>query len=196
MTTPETTTPETTTPATPATTTPTTRATRRQAATAVAASFARTAALLARRRLRSPRGPVGTTRRGEDGTTSVVFRETAVDDPVDDPVVLVVCFRLRGIGRARWAHAVFRRTCVVNTPLFAGFPGFRDKLWMYDASTGVYRGVYLWDGAERARWYAERLRRVLELVAVRGTIDYTVVRGTRRDPFPTAGRPSPSRGAG
>ncbi|MCW0214142.1 MAG: hypothetical protein OJJ54_12350 [Pseudonocardia sp.] len=164
------------------------RATRRQACTAVAASFARTARLVAAGRLRRPRELVGAVLTGEDDSGSVVFRETALPDRVlADPVVLVVCFRLRWIGRVRWAHAVFRRTCIVNTPLFAGFPGFHDKLWLHDRATGVYRGLYEWDGAERARCYAERLRRVLELVAVPGTIGYTVVPGVRRTPYVTGG---------
>ncbi len=32
----------------------------------------------------------------------------------------------------------------MHTPLFAGFPGFRSKLWIDDVETGVYRGVYEW----------------------------------------------------
>jgi hypothetical protein len=75
---------------------------------------------------------------------------------------------VRWIGRARWAHAVFRRTCLVNTPLFAGFPGFRNKLWLADPDTDVYRSLYERDGAAAAEEYATRLAAVLALVAVRG----------------------------
>jgi len=94
--------------------------------------------------------------------------------------VLVVQFRLRWIGSAPWAHRIFRSTCTVNTPLFAGFPGFVSKLWMFDSGTGVYRGLYQWDGAEQARAYAERLCQVLRLVCVSSSIDYQVTPGVSR----------------
>ena len=48
-------------------------------------------------------------------------------------------------------------------------------------TTGAYRGVYQWDGPERAEQYARALWRVLELVSVPGSIHYIVVPGLRRD---------------
>jgi hypothetical protein len=33
------------------------------------------------------------------------------------------------------AARLFRRECVLNTPLFAGFPGFRSKLSIDDTET-------------------------------------------------------------
>lgn len=159
----------------------TAKASPTEAARAVARSAAETVRLLASRRLAQPRPLVGGRLVFADGTASTVFRETAVVglEP-HDPAILVVKFRLRWIGLRPWAHAVFRRTCVVNTPLFAGFPGFATKLWLHDRDTGVYRGFYEWDGADRAAWYAERLRYVLLLVCVSDSIAYHVVPGPRR----------------
>jgi FAD binding domain len=54
-----------------------------------------------------------------------------------DPCVLVVEFRLRAVRRR--GHAVFRRESLLNTPLFAGFPGFVSKLWLADDERGRYR---------------------------------------------------------
>ena len=110
--------------------------------------------LVARRQLRSPKGYVGTHLHFRDGTTSLVFRETVRRAPTLEPTLLVIQFRLAALGSNRWAHAAFRRECVLHTPLFAGFQGFRSKLWADDVTTGVYRGVYEWDGAEAARAYA------------------------------------------
>ena len=42
-----------------------------------------------------------------------------------------------------------------------GFPGFWSKLWISDPATGTYRGLYAWDGAERAVDYADHLVRLL-----------------------------------
>lgn len=152
-----------------------------------------TARLLARGRLAMPRDLVGTRLALADGTRSVVFRETAAPHPrPPGTVVLVVRFRLRWIGDARWAHAVFRRTCLVNTPLFAGFPGFRTKLWLTDPATGVYRGLYEWDDALGAAWYAERLRHVLALVTCPGSVSYEIVPDTTREPYVAGWRPVPT----
>jgi hypothetical protein len=115
-----------------------------------------------------------------DGTSARVFRETVVDrDGTADPCVLVVEFRLRAVrGRG---HAWFRRESLLNTPLFAGFPGFVSKLWLADDQRGRYRGLYEWDGPRLAENYARALWRVLALVSVRGSIHYVVLQGLRRD---------------
>ena len=145
---------------------------------AVAASAARTARLLATGRLRQPDDLVGTRLPFRDGTRSMIFRTTERDPRGGrEPAVLQVRFRLRWIGERPSLHRVFVTTCVVNTPLFAGFPGFVRKQWMVDPQTFVYRGLYDWDGAERARWYADRLRHVLALVCVPGSVEYVVVPG-------------------
>jgi hypothetical protein len=105
--------------------------------------------LVARGQLRSPKEYVGAHLHFRDGTTSLVFRETLRRAPTLEPALLVIQFRLAALGSNRWAHAAFRRECVLHTPLFAGFPGFRSKLWADDVTTGIYRGIYEWDGAEQ-----------------------------------------------
>jgi hypothetical protein len=109
-----------------------------------------------------------------------VYRETVVDrGPVLDPCVLIVEFRLRAVrGRG---HAAFRLESVLNTPLFAGFPGFVSKLWLACDERGRYRGVYEWDGPRLAENYARALWRVLALVSVPGSVHYVVLPGLRRD---------------
>ena len=46
---------------------------------------------------------------------------------------------------------------------------------------GAYRGLYEWDGADRATHYARSLWRVLALVSEQGSIGYRVVPGVGRD---------------
>jgi hypothetical protein len=147
---------------------------------AVARSVARTARLLLQGRLTTPRTLAGTVLRDADGGGSTVFRETRAAGRGTDTVLLVVAFRLRWVGSSRWAHAVFRTSCVVNTPLFAGFPGFVSKLWLTDRSSGVYRGLYEWAGASAADAYAQRLGQVLRLVTVPGSVSYAVLEGVGR----------------
>jgi hypothetical protein len=151
---------------------------------AFARSAVATGRLLATGRLASPRTYLHQRFGCADGTTSLVFRETAIrDGDPRDPVVLVVQFRLRALGRSRLLHALFRRECILHTPLFAGFPGFRSKLWAADTVSGVYRGLYEWDGAEQAADYADHLVRLLNPLSIQGSVRYHVIPGCRREDF-------------
>jgi hypothetical protein len=143
-------------------------------------SVVTTASLIARGRIHQPTDHAGAVLRFADGSSAWVYRETVVDRPAPaDPCVLVVEFRLRAVrGRG---HALFRPVSLLNTPLFVGFPGFVSKLWVAHDAHGVYRGVYQWDGPDRAEAYARALWRLLALVSVPGSIRYRVLPGIRRD---------------
>lgn len=151
----------------------------RLAAPALAHSALVSARLLLRGRVHHPRDAVGTRLRFPGGTTSWVYRETVIErPPATDPCVLVVEFRLRGIqGRG---HALFRLESWLNLPLFAGFPGLLTKWWIAADDHGVYRGVYEYDGPERADAYARALWWVLALVSAPASIRHVVVPGVRR----------------
>jgi hypothetical protein len=152
----------------------------RAALRAVTSCAANTARLLWRRRMHLPHGHVGLRLRFADGTSARVYRETVIDrDATQDPCVLVVAFRLRAVRG--WGHAVFRWESLLNTPLFAGFPGLVSKLWLADDQRGRYRGLYEWDDPQRAEAYARALWRVLALVSVPGSIHYVVLPGLRRE---------------
>ena len=152
---------------------------RAAAGRAVARCFVESLRMLARRQVRWPRTNVGRSLGFADGSAAQVYRETVSPRAADDPCFLAVSFRLRWVrGRG---HDLFRWESVLNTPLFVGFPGFVSKLWLAADGGGVYRGLYEWDGADRAERYARSLWRVLELVSERGSIDYRVVPGLRRD---------------
>jgi hypothetical protein len=139
-----------------------------------------TVGLLACRRIHLPRAHVGLRLRFADGTSARVYRETVVDGGAPAaPCVLLVAFRLRAIRG--WGHALFRWESLLNTPLFVGFPGFVSKLWLAHDDHGAYRGVYEWDGPERAAHYARCLWRVLALASVPHSIHYRVLPGLRRD---------------
>jgi hypothetical protein len=147
---------------------------------ALAGCVVSTARLLWRRRVHLPTEHVGRRLRFADGTSARVYRETVVGrGATKDPCVLVVEFRLRAVrGRA---HAAFRWESLLNTPLFVGFPGFVSKLWLAHDERGRYRGLYEWDGPQRANHYARSLWRVLALVSVPGSIHYLMLPGLRRD---------------
>jgi len=158
---------------------------------AAAASYARNACrvavLLATGRVRQPRERKGTQVRFGDGTRATVYRETLIHGTQpSEPVVLVVCFRLRRV-RGAWAHAAFRWESELNTVLFAGFPGLVSKLWLCHDETGRYRGIYQWDGQGAAVDYVRTLWWALATVSERESIRYEVVPGARVDSFLAAG---------
>ncbi len=136
--------------------------------------------LLAANRIHLPLEHLGAPLHFADGTSARVFRETVVDvDALEEPCVLLVKFRLR-LVRGPW-HAAFRWESLLNTPVFVGFPGFVSKLWLANDEHGVYRGLYEWDGPQRAEHYARSLWRVLQLGCEPQSIHYMVLPGLRRD---------------
>jgi hypothetical protein len=140
-----------------------------------------TAMMLAQRRLHQPRGHVGVRCRFADGTSALVYRETIVDrPPPEQPAVLVVSFRLRRVRSPR-AHALFRFESLLNTVLFAGFPGFVSKLWFAHDEHHLYRGLYDWDDPSLAESYVRALWWVLALVSVPASIHYAILPGLHRD---------------
>ena len=147
---------------------------------AVTRCFTTTVRLLRQHRLRLPAQRVGTRLHFADGTSARVYRETVAERSATlDPCVLVVEFRLRAVRGP--GHAAFRRESLLNTPLFAGFPGFVSKLWVANDDLGRYRGFYEWDDPLLAEQYARALWRILALVSVPGSIHYVVLPGLRRD---------------
>jgi hypothetical protein len=150
------------------------------AAAAEARCVIATAQLLLKGRLILPRENVGRSIRFADGTAARVYRETVVDGmSPNEACALVVQFKLRFVKG--WGHKLFRLESLLNTPLFAGFPGFVSKLWLTHDERGCYRGIYDWDGPARAEDYARSLWRVLELGCESSSIRYVVLPGVRRD---------------
>lgn len=149
------------------------------AALAVTRCIAATMILLLRRRIRLPRENIGLRIAFADGSRASVFRETAITAAgAADPCILIVEFALRGVhGRG---HAVFRRESLLNTVLFAGFPGLITKLWLAHDQHGTYRGLYEWDTPARAESYARALWRILALVSIPGSIHFHIITGRRR----------------
>jgi hypothetical protein len=110
------------------------------------------------------------------GGPFAIFRETVSRAGTDEPsVVLVVGFRLRFIGSARMPHWLFQHACILTTPFWSGFRGFRVKLWMVNPETSDYLGIYNWYGDTAARAYAEALCVVLRAVSTQRSVWYEIV---------------------
>jgi hypothetical protein len=118
------------------------------------------------------------------GGTYRIFRETHGRDAVmESSGVLVVGFRLRIIGSNRICHWLFQRLCLLTTPFWSGFPGFRIKLWMVDPETKNYLGIYEWAGEDHARTYVETLMKILRPLSTPGSVWYERYPGQALGPF-------------
>jgi hypothetical protein len=118
------------------------------------------------------------------GGTYRIFRDTRSHDGTTDPVcVLVVGFRLRVIRSIPALHWLFQRVCLLTTPFWSGFRGFRVKLWMVDPETKNYLGIYEWAGDVNALRYVEALARVLRPISTRDSVWYEIYPGTDLETF-------------
>lgn len=140
--------------------------------------------LMWRRSLNHRRDRLGHTYSIENSGSFEIFRETVSDAGEDTvPVVLVVGFRLRFLHSFRAAHWLFQRLCLMTTPFWSGFPGFRVKLWMVDPVTKNYLGIYDWDGESNAQTYVEALERVLRYVSTPGSVWHELHANQELEPF-------------
>ena len=133
-------------------------------------------ALLAHRRLHLRHGNVGLSAALPDGHRYVVFRETCCDlGDLAESVTLAVWFHLRLVpAGARLRRFAFERESILNTVLYAGFEGYRVKLWMVDPVTSDYAGLYAWSDAAADR-YARYITRVLEPLSVPRSVGYEIL---------------------
>jgi len=143
--------------------------------------------LVRARSISRPRSRLGKRYRTDRGGDYEVFRETISEDgAAGTPAVLVVGFRLKVIGSNPAAHWLFQRVCLLTTPFWSGFRGFRVKLWMVDRDSKNYLGMYQWAGEEHARTYAEALSRVLRPLSTRDSVWYDLYPDEPLDPFLSA----------
>ena len=91
-------------------------------------------------------------------------------------VTLAVWFHLRFVpagGRIR--RFVFERESILNTLLYAGFDGYRVKLWMVDPVTSDYAGLYAWQGVDETERYAAYITTVLRPLSTPGSVGYEIL---------------------
>lgn len=113
------------------------------------------------------------------GNYSIFLDTNSLDNVAEPSAVLVVGFRLRWIRSNRLLHKIFRRICIISTPLWSGFPGYREKLWMVDYKTEDYLGIYEWAGESNALVYAEWLTRLLRHLSTKGSVWYEIFPNTK-----------------
>ena len=134
--------------------------------------LARVGQLLARRQLHLQRDRLGTVVEVDDGRCFTIFRESSSSEPcTGEPMRLAIWFHLRWMPRgARVRAFLFERESILNTLLYAGFEGYRTKLWTVDRDSYDYAGFYTWRGRADAERYARYAVRMLRPISVPGSV--------------------------
>lgn len=125
-------------------------------------------------RVRFPRHRLGQ-RISIKGTDFEIVKEIEVSRPgAGKPgAAFTVKFHLSGMSPA--ANKIFLNLPV---PFFAGLPGFRHKLWLYDPASGDFRGLYQWQTVEEARRYAGSFAvGFMKRRSVPGSVEYEITDG-------------------
>ncbi|MBU1110149.1 hypothetical protein KKB83_00840 [Patescibacteria group bacterium] len=114
---------------------------------------------------------IGTAYNIKDRGSYQILRESINYLELDEePVVLIVAFRMKFLGNSSFLHRLFLSLSILTTPVWSGFPGFHTKLWMVDPKTNNYLGAYQWYGEENAKVYQGFLLRLLNTLAVTNSI--------------------------
>ena len=132
-------------------------------------SFGKFMGLFWRNELRLNHKRIGATYTIKNGTYAI-FRETERPKATGEAVILVIGFRLKLIRSSRLFHWIFQRTCILTTPFWSGLAGFKTKLWMVDADTKNYLGIYDWRGKKDADRYINFLLPILKFFSLRGSV--------------------------
>jgi hypothetical protein len=130
--------------------------------------------LLVARQLHLDRGRVGQIEELTDGRRFTIYRESSSSEPCDgESLRLEMWFRLRWVPPgARLRAFLFERESILNTVLYAGFEGYRTKLWTFDHVTMEYAGIYEWRGREAAERYGRYAMSMLTPLSVPGSCGY------------------------
>lgn len=113
-----------------------------------------------------------------------IFRETVNSGKVNErPVVVAIFFQLKLIGSNSFFHWLFQRCCILTTPFWSGFQGFRIKLWMVNPENKNYLGIYEWSDEQKARIYVHFLIPILRFFAVKNSVWYKLYPDKKIDDY-------------
>jgi hypothetical protein len=128
--------------------------------------------LLGHRQLHLHRDRIGEQVELPDGRPFTIYRESSSSEPHDgEPISLAMWFHLRGVPiGARVRGYLFERESILNTALYAGFEGYRTKLWTVNRATNDYAGFYVWRGRDEAERYVRYAMAMLRPISVPGSL--------------------------
>lgn len=111
--------------------------------------------------------------RMDDGLEFKIFRHMSLksDNRSEAGSIFIVRFKFKKFG-----HKTNIRMSRIPILLIAGFPGFRDKLWMIDWKTDYWQGIYQWKDVETIEKYKQSfVLGIMNKRSIHDTIAYTII---------------------
>ena len=119
--------------------------------------------------------------RTEDGKEFKIFRHMHLKSnrQSENSAIFIVQFKFN-----KFSHNANIRLSRIPILLIAGFPGFRDKLWMIDWKTGYWQGIYQWENSAAIEKYKKSF--VLGMMnkrAIKHSISYDIINDRNIDDY-------------
>jgi hypothetical protein len=119
--------------------------------------------------------------RTDDGKEFKIFRHMRLKawGQPETGYIFIVRFKFK-----KFSHNANIRLSKIPILLIAGFPGFRDKLWMIDWKTDYWQGIYQWENLETIENYKKSF--VLGMMnkrAIDKSISYEIIKNRNIDDY-------------
>ena len=111
----------------------------------------------------------------EDGLKFKIFRHMRLRKKTspDAAAIFIVRFKFK-----KFSHRTNMKASRIPIPLIAGFPGFRDKVWMIDPDTDYWQGVYQWENVQAIEKYKKSfVLAIMNKRALKNSISYKTIPG-------------------
>lgn len=119
--------------------------------------------------------------RMDDGKEFKIFRHMNLKSSSQSETgsIFIARFKFK-----KFSHNANIRLSRIPILLIAGFPGFRDKLWMIDWKTSYWQGIYQWENVEAIENYKKSF--VLGMMnkrAIDHSISYDIIKDRNIDTY-------------
>jgi hypothetical protein len=119
--------------------------------------------------------------RTNDGKEFTIFKHMHLksNNQSENGSIFIVRFKFK-----KFSHKMNIRLSRIPILLIAGFPGFRDKLWMIDWKTDYWQGIYQWKNIEAIENYKKSfVLRMMNKRAIEKSISYEVIENRDIDDY-------------
>ena len=121
---------------------------------------------------------IGKALKMDDGQQFTIFRHMILDKSANHsettPTIHIVRFKFAALSQR-----ANRIASLIPIPLIAGFPGFREKIWMMNERTGSWQGVYQWESEQAVDAYQHSfVLGVMNKRAIPESLSYTILPNT------------------
>jgi len=117
----------------------------------------------------------------DDGTEFRIFRHMHLKSSSQSETGSIFIVRFQFKKFSHNTNIILSRIPIL---LIAGFPGFRDKLWMIDWKTDYWQGIYQWENSEAIEKYKKSF--VLGMMnkrAIDNSISYEIIKDGSIDDY-------------